>query len=309
MNPEIFPAEVDFQNPWTREEFQGLALSCTRFGLTSALEALAHKAGVNVQLSPKWLWYYRNRQSLSVEESVRTLNTFGVCRDELYPYTVDMTTLKVVDEDVPPGLAAIEDARRWYDSTNDVEVQRIAGMWAVARALAKGSTVITIRINPSGTEHCECTIGYHQDKGMKIQGSGFSIYWEPWSSLTDGTVTQTWAIVKCPWPLTVHPDYREGDIPTFNQGVLWLPKLTVFYTFPTPPDVFLNATVHFTAANTGVFKAGDPDVGADAIWSSQRKWLALPALMYFNPASKLWERWERVSLSNPSVDIISFEKQ
>lgn len=172
MQPEIFPAEVSFRNPWTRLEIQGSVLSCTRFGLTSALEAIAHHAGVNVQLSPRYLWYYRNPQSLSVQEVVGTVNRVGVCREELCPYEASLQPpYAVKDIDVPPSGAAFADAQAWLDSSPDVLVKRIAGKWECARALAKGS-----------------------------------------------------------------------------------------------------------------------------------------ALMYFNPTSRLWERWENVSLSNPSVDIVSFTK-
>lgn len=309
MQQEVLPARLSFQNPWTRQEFQGAVQSCTRFGSTSALEAMAHHAGVNVNLSTRYTWYYKGPQSASVQEAINTLNRVGTCREELCPYEASLQPpYAVKDIDVPPSAAAFDDAQHWLDSSPDVLIKRVNGKVECMRAMSKGSALITTRVNPSGTEHVEAAIGFDQDKGLLIHGSGYEIYWEPWESIGKGIITQTWAITQCPWPLIPHPDYVEGTLPTFKQGVLWLPELTVFYGYGDKPDVFMDATVHFTAANTGVLTPNDPDVGSSAMWSTKREWLGLPALMYFNPTTELWERWENVSLSKPSVDIVSFTK-
>lgn len=305
LQPEIFPAQVDLENPWTKTIRQGGAITCTRVSGSNVPEALAHNAGINAQYSARFWWYCSDKSRLSVESAVEVLNRNGVCREELCPYIADDTyPYTVRDLDTPPAYDAWRDAQA---SGIKIKVQRIAGRWECARALAKGSPLWITRIG-GNMEHCECVIGYHQDKGLKVQGSGVGsgIYWSPWSDL--GTViTQVYKVIESPWPMKVHPDYQEGSIPTYNAGALWLPTLRVYQAYPEPPLLFKDATVHFTASNTGVLQKDDPDVmGAEPSWSSARRWLALPALMYFNPTTLLWERWERVSLANPSVDIVSF---
>lgn len=262
---EVFPTEVNFRNPWTREEFQGGVNTCLTFGVTSPLEAMAHAVGENVQLSPRFLWYYRNRQSLSVESMVATLNSVSTCADHLCPYVVDPTyPYAVHDLDIAPDLAALLDAAK---RNIKIEIQRISDKYDCMRALANGQTLITVRVG-GNLEHCECAIGYHQDKGLLIHGSGSTIFWEPWSSL-GLIITQVYAITKSPWAPRVHPDYRAPTPASFAEGVLTCPFIAqVDPDWMKPLRWFKNVKAHFSGEIApGSLVYPDPNVtGYNALW-------------------------------------------
>lgn len=173
MIREYFPPSVDFQTANTRPEFQGNLLSCSTFGVTSALEAMADKAGQPQQLSPRFLWYYIDKSKLSIETAVATVNRVGICKDELCPYVASLDPpYAVQDATEMPTLPALLDAQR---SAIKLTVKRVSGKEGVMRSLATGHALICNRVNPSGSEHVEAIIGYDELKGMKVHGSGASI--------------------------------------------------------------------------------------------------------------------------------------
>lgn len=297
MIAESFPAEVDFQTEHTRPEFQGAALSCTTFGATSALEAMAARVGQIQQLSPRFLWFYADKAKLSVETIVATVNRVGICRDELCPYVASLEApYDVKDIDVMPDTAAWMDAQR---TSIKMSVKRVSSKEDVMRSLATGYTLISIRVNPSGSEHCEAIIGYDIDKGMKIHGSGASIYWEPWESIPL-TITQLWAITSCPWSPVPHPDYVEGDLPTFANGVLTLPLLDVVMPYPQPWMHFCDVRVVFDSF--GEISVNDMDIsGSLPRWSTTRNSLSLPTVIYGG------QRYTNISLTRPALKVLHYE--
>lgn len=295
MTREQFPASVDFQTANTRPEFQGGILSCTTFGVTSALEAMADRAGQPVQLSPRWLWYYIDKARLSVETVVATVNRMGLCKDALCPYVADLVPPYTVhDITEPPSLAALMDAQ---DTAIKISVERIAGKDGIMRTLATGHAVVSIRTNPSGTEHCEAIIGYDAD-GFKVHGSGFEIYWAPWDSLP--VMTQLYKL-SGPWAPVPDPDYVEGDLPTFADGVLTLPLVDVATPYPEPWLHFANVALAFD--DYGVVDANSGDIAWQAapVWNPSRALLAIPVLIYAG------KRYLRVSLTNPRARVLSHE--
>lgn len=293
MTKEFLPPVVDYQTTQTRPEFQGGLLSCTAFGLTSALEVLAERAGKPQQLSPRFLWYYSDKAHLSVERIVATVNRVGVCRDELCPYIVESEyPYKVKDSDTPPELDALLDAA---DTRIRVSIKRLGGKEEVMRSLAHGHSLITVRVIGGSVEHCEACIGY-SDKGMKIHGSGSTIYWEPWESL--GLVlTQVYELSCENFPAVPHPDYIEGDLPTFDMatGELSLPVAIVFpIDWQEPSQRFED--VRLTLASFGTVQIDDPDcAGYWPSWNSRRAILSIPTLIVEG------KRYPRVTLTNPTL--------
>jgi hypothetical protein len=266
------------------------------FALTSALEAMAARAGQPVQLSPRFLWVYSDKSRLSVESVIQTANRVGICRDELCPYIVaDAYPYKVADLDEMPGLEALLDAQA---TGIKVQSERIAGKDDVMRAICLGHSLVTVRVIGGSVEHCEACIGYDKDRGMKIHGSGNNIYWEPWESLPL-TITQIHKITG-PWAPVPDPGYVEGDLPTFTDGVLTIPIVDVVMPFPEPWQHFQNVRIAFDSF--GEVMVGDRNItGVKPLWITYRKRLTLPTLVYGG------KRYSNVSLTNPNVEVLHYE--
>lgn len=296
MQQEAFPAAVDFQTANTRPEFQGNLLSCSTFGVTSALEAMADRAGDPQQLSPRFLWYYIDKARLSIETAVATVNRVGICKDELCPYVASLEPpYAVQDATEYPSLHALMDAQR---SAIKLEVERIAGKEEVMRSLATGHAIISNRVNPSGTEHVEAIIGY-DPLGVKVHGSGLSIYHETWGSL-GLVITQLWKITKCPWAPVPHPDYVEGDLPTYAEGVLTLPQVDIIgpdYSFTR----YKNVKVVFDSLGELDTNSGSISWRSVASFNTNRNVLALPTLIYEG------QRYNKVSLTKPALKVTHYE--
>lgn len=274
MIQEQFPSEVDYQTEHTRLENQGNALSCTTFGLTSALEAMLHRLGKYVQLSPRFLWYNMRGLNPSVASAASVLETFGTCLDEYCPYRTEPEyPFNVIDIYAPPIAQAWEDAKtRLPKGIKPVLIT--TGKHGVMRALSQGSAITAIKIG-GPTEHCIAIIGYNQF-GVKVHDSGNNIYWQPWSDLASGgTITQLYR-----WsglPLVPHPDYIEGDTPTLVDGVLSLPKVMVYVGFPEPSLYFQN--VRLQIVTPGTLTSGNEDVQDIVFWHSRKLTLYVPKLI------------------------------
>jgi hypothetical protein len=258
---------------------------------------MADRAGQPQQLSPRFLWWCVDKAKLSVETIVSTINRVGICLDALCPYVASLDApYAVKDIDVMPSSDAWMDAQR---TAIKMTVKRVHSKEDVMRALSTGYTLITIRVNPGGSEHCEAIIGYDKVKGMKIHGSGGGIYWEPWESIPL-VMTQLWQITYCPWAAVQHPDYIEGDLPTFENGVLTVPLLDVVMPYPQDWMRFQNVKVEF--ADFGAVKVNDQDItGTIARWASTRNALFLPVVIYNG------QRYLNISLTNPSLKILHYE--
>jgi hypothetical protein len=273
--PESFPQIVDFQTANTRLEFQGGIPSCTAFGMTSALEAMADRAGAPVQLSPRYLWFYCDKTHLSVEST--------------YPYAVQ-------NADEMPSLPALLDAQH---TAIQVSTQRIAGKVEAMRALATGHSLITIRLVNGSAEHCEAAIGYDADKGLKIIGSGLNIYFEPWDQL-NSEFTQLWALTG-PYPLVPHPDYYEGDLPVFDgDRTLTMPFVDVVIPWPQPWARAADVKVYFDSF--GTVTLSDPNVlGHIPRWANYRSVLTIPVLLCNGV------RYTNVTLFKPSFQLLHYD--
>lgn len=298
MIQEQFPAEVDYQTENTRMEFQGNALSCTTFGGTSSLEAILHRQGKFWQLSPRFLWYNMRGSNPGVESMARALEYYGTCLDEYCPYRVDSefpyNSIGLYD---PPNSDAWHDAKTRLPK--GIKPIAISGKEQAMRWLARGSALVAIKIG-GPTEHCVAIIGYNSF-GVKVHDSGNNVYFQPWSDLeTGGCITQLyrWSGVE----LVPHPDYVRGDLPTFQDGKLTLPKLRVSYQFPRPSEVYLNVEVHFTDGDSGDPQPDNPEVfGDECVWSSTRLRLSLPELVYNGMV------YHNVLVEKPRVEIAKWE--
>lgn len=296
--PEHIPKRSSLRTARTRREQQGWwTKTCMAFGITTALETAMHRAGLSGELAARFLWYFAGRPTGSdVRAMVRAAQNMGICRDDLWPY--DPNRL-----DEPPSDAAIKNAAELGITFGTVSIN---GREEICRAIAQGSPVTIITVGLGGSEHCECADEF-DEHGLGVVGSYGELRTIPWGE--SRCITQAFRYVDLPWPLIPDDNYIEGDLPEYNAGALWLPKLTVFKPWPAEPEVYTNALVHFTDANTGTLVEDDPDVrGFDATWSSTRRYLALPSMLYFNPVTGLWDRCTRVSALNPSVEIVSFTK-
>ena len=299
MIQEQFPAEVDYQTEWTRLENQGNVISCTTFGVTSALECILARAGNPMQLSPKFLWYYMQPiNTLSVQTVADTLERVGTCLDSLHPYLVEpdypFNVIGLLD---PPSLEALEDAKtRLPKGIKPVLIA--SGKEGVMRALCQGSALTIIKILGGSLEHCTAIIGYNAF-GVKIHDSGNNIYYQPWSDLDPGgNITQLYR-----WeglPLVPHPDYIEGDIPTLIGGVLSLPKAMIYVGFPEPSIYFKN--IHLRITSTGQMTSGNDDVQDIVFWHSRKLTLYIPKLIVDSTILK------NVKMVKPIGSVISVEE-
>ena len=210
MQQEVFPDSASFLNPWTRQELQQ-GDTCTCFGLSSSAEAMAHRAGVNIQISPYFNWYYMTGGPVSVERAIATANRVGYCPDELYPFKG--FPLK------PPDLAALNYAA---DHKDGFATTRINGRRELMRAICNGSALITDRVGVN-MEHVEACIGYDKTKGFLIQGSGLVTDFWPWEELPK--FTQLHKYTRSPFGFTPFPGYVPAATPLFDNGRLMIPPL------------------------------------------------------------------------------------
>lgn len=291
---EFFPDTVDYQTPYTRPEMQGAIDSCTRFGAVHFVENMAHRAGLTEQYSYRFQWYYRATGALSVEGAIKTINQVGLALEEDDPYLIEPDfPWAPIDMDRIPSLAAMlsAKARKWH-----FEIERVNGQEEIMRALCEGSPLISIRVLPGGAEHCECIIGYDKANGIKIHGSGSTIYWEPWSSVPH-IITQTWRCVSGPWKLQQHPDYIPPDRPEFKDGCLHIPSLAIV-TLKEGIKRYKDAKVYFENEQYGDYTIDCTDVTETyAIYWARRETLDLPFLVLGNTTHP------RVRLVKPVFDL------
>jgi hypothetical protein len=297
MLQEQFPSEVDFQTEHTRMEFQGNSLTCTTFGGTSALEAVLHRLGQFVQLSPRFLWYNMRGYGVTVESMANALEREGTCLDSFCPYLVEANwpynTIGVYD---PPTSDAWHDAKTRLPK--GIKPIRIAGKESVMRALAQGSALTIVKVLGGGLEHCVAVIGYNAF-GIKVHDSGNNVYWQPWSDLEPGgNITQLYR-----WeglPLVPHPDYIEGDLPTLIGGILSLPKAMVYVGFPQPSIHFKD--VQLKMVTPGILTSGNEDVQDIVFWHSLRATLYLPKLIVDSTIL------HKVKIVGPTATLVSAEE-
>jgi hypothetical protein len=297
MIQEQFPVEVDFQTEHTRMEFQGNALTCTCFGVTSAWEAMLHRIGRLEQLSPRFLWWLVRGKNPGVEVNAAAVEANGICLEELCPYIVDPNyPYAVIDLYATPSGEALADAKTRLPK--GIKPKLITtGKEGVMRALAKGSAITIIKMLGGGLEHCAAIIGYNSF-GVKVHDSGNNIYYQPWSDLLNGVITQLWC-----WeglPLVPHPDYIEGDIPSLIDGVLSLPKAMVYVGFPNPSIHFKNVVLQMVTP--GWLTQDNDDVQDIVFWHSAKMTLYIPKLLKDSVLMR------NVKIVGPTATLISGEQ-
>lgn len=206
---------------------------CQTFGWTSALEALAARAGQAQQFSAGYLWLFRDDQAGNTPQTYAALiNRIGLIPDALYSYE------QALRNDLPNSAA-------WAGRVRvKVSTKLIAGFAAVMRAISTGHSIVTIRLIGGGVDHCECVIGYDKDKGFLVHGSGNDVTWWAWDTIDQ--FTQMHAVTADLWPCKPFDGYREADAATFEAGVLRLPEVTVRWPMLKPSVSATGVTMHFT---------------------------------------------------------------
>lgn len=295
MIQEQLPDVVDFETPWTRTEVQGMPNTCQTFGITSALEAMLHRIGRNVQLSPRFLWWWSNGITRSIPTLIATANSTGICRDELCPYGLDPYTGKVPNLDDIPSADAIQDAK--VTLPGGLAVERIAGREQAMREMAKGSALVVISAGYA-SEHCEAIIGYDKAKGVKVHGSGGTIYWADWDWLD--SAGQLWYFSEVPFMKLQHADYIAATPPTFENGVLSIARARVYKGWPIPSAFVQNVQIKFI--NFGAIEADDPRVSGDeVVYFESANRLHLPSVIVGGAL------YRRVSLTGPVAEVLTAE--
>lgn len=303
MNPmnivqEYLPFTVDYETANSTPKFQGAVNACTRFGLCAALKTAAERGGYLFDPSVRFLWWFTDKTLLSVESSIATLNMAGVCSEINYPWIVEQNyPYNVLDLNISPSMSALAES----DIIQyNVKVERLGGKEQVKRALAQGYCLITCRVQGPSVEHVEACIGYDEIKGMKIYGSGMTIYYEPWESLLNGVITQVWKLYNTPWPVVPHPDYIEGTVPYITENTLVLPKVRVYVGWPEPSLNFKN--VVFDLASRGTIIEDSADVSSEVIWHSPSFSLRIPKIIIDGVLKY------NVKLVNPIATLVSAEE-
>jgi len=294
---EQFPESVDFQTEHTRLEMQGNALTCTAFGVTSALEAILHRSGKFVQLSPRFLWWLVRGQNPSVEVNAAAIENEGICLEDFCPYiTSPNYPYEVIGLYAPPAGVAWEDAKTRLPK--GIKPRRIAGKESVMRALSQGSALTIIKVLGGSIEHCCAVIGYNSF-GIKVHDSGNNIYYQPWADLEmGGNVTQIYRWYGL--PLVPDLDYVEGDLPTLANDVLSVPRAMCYVGWPQPSLWFKNLQLKISSVES--MSSGNDDVRDFVFWHSGKLTLYIPKLI---AGGKVLEN---VKLVKPTGTLISAEE-
>lgn len=261
MQQEVFPDSASFLNPWTRQELQQ-GDTCRCFGFSSSAEAMAHRAGINLQISPYFCWYYMDKARVSVEHAIATANRVGYCPDSYYPFAGFPLQ--------PPGLAALQYAA---DHKDGFSTKRVNGQRQLMRAICQGSAIITDRYGVS-MEHVEACIGYDKAKGFLIQGSGMVTDWWPWDLLP--LFTQLHKYTRSPFGFTPFPGYVPAATPLFDNGRLLIPMMQEY----TASTISIKEVFNVFGAIFDIAEVTwNNDLSVDEpMWKVETRELHLPAL-------------------------------
>lgn len=261
MQQEVFPDAATFLNPLTRQELQQ-GDTCTCFGFSSSSEAMAHRAGIDLQISPYFNWFYMRGGSVSVEGAIAAANRVGYVPDELYPFAGFPLQL--------PSLKALQYAGA---NRNQFAVARVNGRKGLMRAICNGSALITDRYGVS-MEHVEACIGYDKAKGFLIQGSGMVTDWWPWDLLP--LFTQLHKYTRSPFGFTPFPGYVPAATPLFDNGRLLIPMMQEY----TASTISIKEVFNVFGAIFDIAEVTwNNDLSVDEpMWKVETRELHLPAL-------------------------------
>ena len=313
---EQFPSQVSLRTRNTRTTFQGGAITCTRVSLVNAAECLAENSGLpeyaDAEFSARLLWYASDRSKLSVQSAVDTMKRCGgLAPESLCPYIVEpaypYNPIGLLDG---PSIAAWDAAKA---SGIDFDLERIAGKYDIARALALGSPLITVK-QGGNMEHAFCISGYDENDGMEVTDSGFSNdpYFMPWSDLGP-VITQVYKLVNSSIPMVAHPDYKPPTPARFADGVLTIPFLTLSppsERWMDAPNYFKNVKVHFGADLTPENTTLDnPEVThMDCRWKPASEAYGTPHLLSLFAVNVDGLIFRKVTVKGVVPTIVSYEK-
>lgn len=167
---------VDLRNKFGEIRQQGSLGACTVFGVTSILEYMIKSSGVNIQLSPRFVYYnvakvddkgYRVDSGSSLYSVIESLEKEGVCLEELYPYQVDSFY------NTPPTSEAINDAKdRLVAKAMNVELEHNA----ITSALSDGYPVaISLRIFDSFADNENGFVFYPSEQEKNEGNDGWHV--------------------------------------------------------------------------------------------------------------------------------------
>lgn len=264
MQQEVFPDSASFLNPWTRQVLQQ-GDTCTCFGFASSSNAMAHRAGINLHISPYFNWYYMKGGPISVEGAISAANRVGYCPDAFYPFAGFPLPA--------PDLAALQygDVRK-----NGFAVKRINGKKELMRAICAGSALITDRVGVT-MEHVEACIGYDKTKGFLIQGSGLVTDYWAWEELPK--FTQLFRYTKSPFGFVPFAGYIPADHPKFDNGLLLLPTLREYTNWWTPSPELEDVTGEITGYDSVTW---DNEMATtEPVWKKETNELYLPTLDFY----------------------------
>ena len=313
---EQFPSQVSLRTRNTKTTFQGGAITCTRVSLVNAAECLAEHSGLpqyeDAEFSARLLWYASDRSKLSVESAVATMKLCGgLAPESLCPY--------LVEPDYPYnpiGLLDAPSAQAWdaaRASGIDFDIERINGIYDIARALALGSPLIAVK-QGGDIEHAFCISGYDDDGGLEILDSGHSnfAYFMPWADLGP-VITQVYKLVNSSIPLVAHPEYKAATPARFADGVLTIPFLTLSppsERWMDAPNYFKNVKVHFGADLTPENTTLDnPEVThMDCRWKPASEAYGTPHLLSLFAVNVDGLIFRKVTVKGVVPTIVSYEK-
>ena len=167
---------VDLRNKFGEIRQQGSLGACTAFGVTSILEYMIKSSGVDIQLSPRYVYYnvakvddkgHRLDSGSSLYSVIESLEKEGVCLEELYPYQVDSFY------NTPPTSEAINDAKdRLVAKAMNVELEHNA----ITSALSDGYPVaISLRIFDSFADNENGFVFYPSDQEKNEGNEGWHV--------------------------------------------------------------------------------------------------------------------------------------
>ena len=315
---EVFPDRLSLRTKNTRTTFQGGVITCTRVSLVNAAECLAEHSGLpqyeDAEFSARLLWYASDRSKLSVESAVATMKLCGgLAPESLCPY--------LVEPDYPYnpiGLLDAPSAQAWdaaRASGIDFDIERINGIYDIARALALGSPLIAVK-QGGNMEHAFCISGYDDDGGLEILDSGHSnfAYFMPWADLGP-VITQVYKLVNSSIPLVAHPEYKAATLPTFADGVLTIPHLSILpvpgiANWRDPWEYFENVVVHFGSdLNAGNTAVDNPEVNhVDCRWKPASDTYGTPHVLSLFAVDVGGTVYKNVTVKGVVPTIVSYEK-
>lgn len=258
VNPAGLPDSVSLKEYAGAIDNQLSANACTAHALTSAMELLCKRGGLDVELSRLFVYYNARPDPTqdtgsNIRESIKTLCKIGVPLETFWPY--DINKVNVKPSDIAYACAAEYRIERYSCTGTKLDADNDQRKAAIAQGFP---VVIAMRMDSYGYvgDHAMCIVGYDQT-GFVIENS----WGEQWGEggyftlpYADATrlVDQSWVI--------------EGVLGVKVEP-LWVPSTTGSRVFLEPYDVFklsnANARVYGAQGSELVLLKGATDASVD----------------------------------------------